>query len=312
MRGFRFGFNFFDIKSREDFIDQCRRGERYGYDVAMVPDHLGSPAPFPTMVAAAEATERLRVGSLVLNVPFWNPHLLAREIASVDRLTGGRLEVGLGAGHMKWEFDAAGIPWEPFGARAARMEDTIEELGRLFASSGYEERAAVNEFYGLAGLQPVQRTGFGGSGPPLLVGGTGDRVLRVAAERADIVAVAGTYQAEGRPPGTLLLGTAEQAEERVAFVRERAGERFGGIELSALVQQVRVTGDRRAAAQELAAKHLPHMSVEQVLDTPFLLLGTEEQIAEQLLAGRERFGFTNITVHAPFMDALGPVIERLR
>ncbi|MEV4257499.1 LLM class flavin-dependent oxidoreductase, partial [Spirillospora sp. NPDC049652] len=166
MGDLRFGFNVFDIRSRDDFTDRCRRAERYGFDTAFVPDHLGSPAPFPTMVAAAEATERLRVGSMVLNTPFWNPHLLAREVASVDRLTGGRLVLGLGAGHMKWEFDEAGIPWEGFGARVRRLEETITELGRVFAAERYEQRAAADEWFGLEALRPVQRAGFGGYGPP--------------------------------------------------------------------------------------------------------------------------------------------------
>ncbi|WP_026410763.1 TIGR03621 family F420-dependent LLM class oxidoreductase [Actinomadura oligospora] len=311
MRNFRFGFNFFDIRSREDFVDQCRRGERYGFDVALVPDHLGSPAPFPTMVAAADATERLRVGSLVLNVPFWNAHLLAREVASVDRLTGGRLELGLGAGHMKWEFDEAGIPWEGFGARARRMEETIAELKRLFAADGYEQRAATEERFGLDALKPVQHIGFGGHGPPLLVGGTGDRVLRVAAAHADIVAVAGTYQVPGAPPGTFRLGSAAEAAGRVAFVREQAGDRFSGLELNVLVQHVQVTADRRGVLTEMATRFQPHLTLDEVLDTPFLLVGTERQIADQIRESRERYGFTNVTVHAPFMDTLGPVLEHL-
>lgn len=312
MRDFRFGFNFFDIASPGDFVERCRRGERYGYDVAQVPDHLGSPAPFPTMVAAADATERLRVGTLVLNAAFWNAHLLAREIATADRLTGGRVEVGLGAGHMKWEFDAAGIAWEPFAARAERMTALIEELGRLFGGPGYAERRPVAEHFGLADLAPVQRSGFGGSGPPLLVGGTGDTVLRAAAEHADIVGIAGMYQVEGASPGTFRMGTAEQAAERVAFARAHAGERAGAIEWNVLVQHVEVTPDRRAAAERLRDARVPYMSVEEVLDTPFALIGTHEQIAEQLRERRERFGFSHVTVHGPFLDEFGPVIERLR
>ncbi|TDD83568.1 LLM class F420-dependent oxidoreductase [Actinomadura rubrisoli] len=312
MRDFRFGFNVFDIASREGFAEQCRRAERYGYDTALVPDHLGSPAPFPTLVAAADATERLRVGTFVLNAGFWNPHLLAREVATADRLTGGRLELGLGAGHMKWEFDAAGLPWEPFGARAGRLVETIEELGRLFGASGYAERRAVDEHYGLAGLTPVQRSGFGGTGPPLLVGGTGDTVLRAAARYADIVGIAGVRQAKGAPPGTFDLCTAEQAGERVRFVREQAGERADGLEWNLLVQHVAVTGDRRAEAERLGAAQLRNLTTEEILDTPFVLIGTEAQIAERLREGRERFGFSYITVHSPFMDALGPIIDRLR
>ncbi|QXJ25189.1 LLM class F420-dependent oxidoreductase [Actinomadura graeca] len=312
MRDFRFGFNLFDIGSRGELAGRCRRAEDYGYDVALVPDHLGSPAPFPTMVAVAEACGRLRVGTLVLNAPFWNPHLLAREVATADRLTCGRLELGLGAGHMKWEYDAAGIGWEPFGARASRLAETVAELGRLFRAGGYEQRRALDEHFGLAALTPVQRTGFGGSGPPLLVGGTGDTVLRTAAAHADIVGIAGAYQVRGAPPGTFRLGTAEEAAGRVLFVREHAGDRVREIEWNLLVQHVAVTGDRRAEAGRLHAAQLGDLGVEEILDTPFVLIGTEAEIAEQLRERRDRFGFSYITVHSPFMDVLGPVIARLR
>ncbi|PRX07144.1 UNVERIFIED_ORG: putative F420-dependent oxidoreductase [Actinomadura viridilutea] len=312
MRDFRFGFNFFDLKDRDSFVRRCREAESRGYDVALVPDHLGGPAPFPTMVAAAEATERLRVGALVLNEAFWNAHLLAREVATADRLTGGRVELGLGAGHMKWEFDRAGIPWEPFGARVDRMAALVEELGRLFAEPGYPERAERDAAHGLTPLAPVQKSGFGGSGPPLLIGGTGDRVLDQAVRHADIVGLAGVYQAPGKPPGTFLLGDAEQADDRVRYVRERAGDRFAELELNVLLQYVEITSDRRAAAERLAAGLLPHFTVEQVLDCPFVLFGTVEQMAEQLRERRERYGFTYVVVHAPYVDALAPVIERLK
>ncbi|WP_285566989.1 TIGR03621 family F420-dependent LLM class oxidoreductase [Actinoallomurus iriomotensis] len=312
MADFRFSFNVLDIGSREQFIEICRRGEAYGYDTVFAADHLGFAAPFPALVAAAAATERLKVGTLVLNAAFWNPALLAREVVTTDVLTGGRLELGLGSGHMKWEFDEAGIPWESFGPRADRLESTIQELGRLFASEGYPQQAATREALGLPRFGPVQRQGFGGSGPPLIVGGTGDRILRIAAEHADIIAIAGAYQIKGRPPGTFRLGTAEEAAERVRYARERAGDRAGQVEWHVLAQLVMETDDREAAAEGLLERYGHTMTAEEILDTPFLLIGTVEQMAEQMLRNRERFGFTYYTVHGPFMDAFAPVIERVR
>ena len=309
---FRFGFNNFGLRSRRDFAEFCRTAESHGYDVFLGTDHLGSAAPFQELLAAAAVTERLRFGTLTLNIGFWNPHLLAREVATADLLTDGRLELGLGAGHMKWEFDAAGIEWEPFAARVDRLERTIEELGRLFAAPEYEERTAVRDMYGLPELKPVQKRGFGGYGPPLLIGGTGDSVLRLAARHADIVGLAGANQVKGAPPGTFRLGTAAQADERVRFVREHAGERAARIESNVLVQAVVVTGDRRATAEKLVAEHMPYFTVDEALETPFLLIGTVPQIADQVRAGRERFGFSYITVHGPYMEAFGPVIEHLR
>lgn len=309
---FRFSFNILDLGLREEFAETCRQGERYGYDTIFAADHLGSVAPFTTLVAAADATERIKVGTLVLNAAFWNPALLAREVITTDLLTGGRLELGLGAGHMKWEFAEAGLAWEPFAERADRLEATIRELGRLFAADGYPQQAAMREAMGLRVARPVQRRGFDGAGPPLIVGGTGDRILRIAAEHADIVAVAGAYQVKGQPPGTFRIGTAEEAAERVRYARECAGERADQVEWHVLVQLVLETGDRRAAAEKVLEQYGRMMTVEELLDTPFVLIGTVEQMAEQIVRNRERFGFTYYTVHGPYMNGFAPVIERVR
>jgi probable F420-dependent oxidoreductase len=289
-RDFRFSFNVFGIPSRKALQERCRRAESAGFRAVFAPDHLGGPAPFPVLQAAADATEDLRVGTLVLNAPFWNPALL---------------ELGLGAGHMKREFDVAGIPWEPFGARARRLEETITELRRFFAT----DLAALP---GGHSPVPVQRTGFDGSGPPLIVGGTGDRVLSVAARHADIIGVAGVYQVPGKPPGTFRLGTAAEADERVRFVRELAGERADDIEWHVLVQMVVPTDDRRAAAEDLVARFGGEMTVDEALETPFLLIGTPAQMAEQLRASRERYGFSYVTVHDPYYEAFEPVVELMR
>jgi probable F420-dependent oxidoreductase len=305
VREFRFSTNIFGIPSREALQERCRRAESAGFHTVFAPDHLGAPAPFPVLQAAADATEHLRVGTLVLNAPFWNPALLAREAASLDILTDGRLELGLGSGHMKSEFDAAGIPWEPFGARARRLEETITELRRFFTS----ELAALP---GGRSPVPVQRAGFDGSGPPLIVGGTGDRVLSIAARYADIVGIAGAYQVPGKPPGTFRLGTAAEADERVRFVREQAGERADAVEWHLLVQMVLPTDDRRAAAEDVINRFDSEMTVDEALETPFLLIGTVAQMAEQLRASRERYGFSYITVHEPFCEAFEPVVELMR
>jgi probable F420-dependent oxidoreductase len=305
MRDFRFSSNIFGVASADAFAERCRQIERLGYDTVFAPDHLGAPAPFPLLIAAADATERLRVGTLVLNVCFWNPALLAREAATTDILTDGRFELGLGAGHMKWEFDRAGIAWEPFGARANRLAATIQELGRSFA-------AELQELPGGRSPRPVQRRGFNRSGPPLIVGGTGNRVLEIAAEHADVVAIAGVYQEKGKPPGTFRLATAAETDERVRFVRARAGERSGEIEWHVLIQMVVQTDNRLATAKDLSAELGTDFALDAVLETPFLLFGTVEEMAEQLVRDRDRYGFSYITVHEPYLEAFAPIIEYLR
>ena len=312
MRPFRFSTNVFGLQSRDAFVRYCRDVESRGYHTLFTADHLGSPAPFPPLVLAAEVTERLRVGTMVLNVPFWNAHLLAREVATADVLTNGRFELGVGAGHMKWEFDQAGLAWRPLPERVAEVAATLDELERVFGGDGYPERRARDDLPGSGPLKPVQRTGLNGTGPPVIVGGTGDRTLALAARRADIVGIGGLMQAPGQPPGTFLLQNAAQADERVAYVRAQAGDRADDLELHVLVQMVVVTPDRRAEAAKLAAEDDLGLTAHEVLETPFLLLGTVPEIAEQLRERRERFGFSYLTVHAPSMAALTPVIELLR
>jgi probable F420-dependent oxidoreductase len=312
MSGFRFSSNIFGLRSADEFVAMCHRAENYGYDTIFAADHLGHAAPFQAVVTAANATDRLRVGTLVINVPFWNPALLAREIATADILTGGRLEVGLGAGHMKWEFDEAGIAWEPLGARTDKLAATISELSRLFAGDGYQQQAELRQRLGFPPLLPVQHHGFGGYGPPLLVGGSGDRVLRIAAQTADIVGIGGLFQIKGQPPGVFRVCTAAEADERVRFARGCAGERADKIEWHALTQVVKVTGDRRKTAADMAEQYRGTITAGQILETPFLFVGTIEEMAEQVIRNRDRYGFTYYTVHEPYLDEFAPVIERVR
>ncbi|GAA1679641.1 LLM class F420-dependent oxidoreductase [Fodinicola feengrottensis] len=293
-RAFRFGLNTREIDDRERFVERCRWAERSGFDTLHLPDHLQAPSPFPVMMAAADATERLRVGTLVLNIGFWNPALLAREVASVDRLSGGRLELGLGAGHMKSEFDQAGIEWEPVGKRTDRLRDTIIELDRLLTD--LDHRPAV-----------VQRPR-----PPLLLAGTGDGMLEVAAEHADIFGYGGLWQQKGQPPGTFRLATAAETDERIGFIRERAGDRFDQIELNVLVQAVEITDDRDAAVARLAADTLEGMPAEEILRTPMVLVGTVQQIVDQLHERRDRYGFSYISVHQHLAEKMAHVIDAVK
>ncbi|MFC5802889.1 LLM class F420-dependent oxidoreductase [Streptomyces formicae] len=291
VRPFRFAVNMVTPAEGEEWRTQCRRAEELGYDVILVPDHLGMVAPFPALIAAAEATERPRLGTFVLNAAFWNPALLAREIATVDALTGGRLEVGLGTGYVKEEHERAGLEFLPPGRRVDLLARTVEEVGRLLADEDHVPRA-------------VQRPR-----PPLLIGGNGDRVLRLAAEHADIAAFTG---ARTTRDGALLPLTAEELDERVAAYRsfEAAAGRETPAELNLLVQAPAVTDDRQAAAKELLPR-IPHLTEEQLLELPLLTIGTVEEIAAQLRAQRERYGFSYITVLDPYMEAFGPVVEEL-
>ena len=292
-RPFRFGVNLMTAAPADEWRAKCRRAEELGYDVLLVPDHLGMPAPFPALVAAAEATERPRLGTFVLNAGFWNPALLAREVATTDALTGGRLELGLGTGYVKAEHDTAGLPWLSPRERVDHLRRTIEEVYRLLGSENQRP-------------QPVQQPGV-----PLLVGGNGDRVLRLTAEHADIAAFTGARSVRGSSTGQLEVMLAGELEERVALYRELAIGRKEPAELNLLIQFVLETDDREAAVQPFMER-VPYLTVDQVLELPIGLVGTVEEMTAQVLAQRERYGFTYLTVLEPSMEAFAPVMARLR
>jgi probable F420-dependent oxidoreductase len=288
-----FGVTFLSPSSGAEWTKKCRHAETLGYDVLLIPDHLGWPAPFPSLVAAAQATERPRVGTFVLNAAFWNPVLLAREVATTDQLTGGRLELGLGAGYVRAEFEQAGLEYGSPRDRSDRLERTVQELERLLADEAHEPAAA-------------QRPR-----PPLLLGGNGNRLLRLAARHADVVAFTGAESAPGKTDGSLRLLDPEAFADRVATARRLAGEYGTDPEFNILVQRVVPTNDRAGATRELQL-HGTHPPLEQLLDLPTLLVGTVEEMAGQLRRHRERLGLTYITVMEPAMEDFAPVIEELR
>ncbi|WND38876.1 LLM class F420-dependent oxidoreductase [Streptomyces sp. BB1-1-1] len=292
-RPFRFGVNLMASAPADEWSAKCRRAEELGYDVILVPDHLGMPAPFPALVAAAGATERPRLGTFVLNAGLWNPALLAREVATTDALTGGRLELGLGTGYVRAEHDAAGLPFGSPGERVDHLRRTVEELERLLADEEYQPR-------------PVQRPGV-----PLLIGANGDRMLELTARHAAVAAFTGARTVRGSATGQPAPITAEELDGRVARYRELAAGREEPAELNLLVQTVVVTEDREAAVRPLL-EHVPHLTTDQVLELPIFLAGTLEQITAQVRAQRERYGFTYLTVLEPYMEAFAPVMRALR
>ncbi|GAB3578394.1 TIGR03621 family F420-dependent LLM class oxidoreductase [Amycolatopsis endophytica] len=288
MLGMRFGVNMMEPGSRAEFVAKVRRAEEFGYDVVTVADHLGMPAPFPSLVAAAEATSRVRLGTFVLNTPFYNPALLARDVATTDALCGGRLELGLGAGYVKEEFEAAGLPWERAGKRLDHVERTVLELRELFGDPEYRPR-------------PVQD-----GGPPLVLGGWGDRMLTLAAKHADTVALTGAPV--GEDGGLSGLAGAAAWEERMSFLRSILGGR--PVEVNLLVQLVVVTDDRRAALADLQ-RFAPSMSVDEIGELPTLLVGSVAEIADQVAGMRERFGVSSLSVLERSYAEFAPVLERL-
>ncbi|MCX4809412.1 LLM class F420-dependent oxidoreductase [Streptomyces sp. NBC_01239] len=284
-RPFRFGVNLLTPAPADEWRARCRRAEELGYDVLLVPDHLGMVAPFPALVAAAEATERPRVGTFVLNAGFWNPTLLAREVTTTDDLTGGRLELGLGTGYIQTEHDTAGLPFGTPGERVDHLRRTVEELGRILSA---ENRRV-----------------------PLLLGGNGDRMLRLTAEHADIAAFTGASLEPGSTTGRLAPVDANGFGQRVARYREFAAGRAEPAELNLLLQLVAVTDDPASALGPLLERR-PDLTVEQVLDLPVMLVGSLDEVTAKLRALRDRYGFSYLSVLEPHMEVFAPVMAELR
>jgi probable F420-dependent oxidoreductase len=307
VKPFHFGVNARLAGSRAEWVDKARRIESLGYSTLTVPDHLADMlAPVPAMVAAAAATTRLRVGSNVLNNDFRHPVLVAREAATVDLLTDGRLQLGIGAGHMRAEYDAAGLPYDPGGVRVERLAEAVTILKGLL---GGEPVTFAGRHYRVTGHRihplPVQRPR-----PPILIGGNGPRLLTLAAKEADIVGLSGITFRQGGVAPDLSAWKTSGVDERLRLVREAAGARFEELELNALVQRVIVTPDARREAAELATRWT-QLTVEEILESPFALIGTVDQMVERLEARRERWGVSYYVVFERDAEVFAPIVARL-
>lgn len=303
MRPFRFGY-----QVRTDNPGQLRlevrAAEAAGFDVVCSFDHLGRYlSALEPLAFVAAWTERVRVCPLVLNNDFHHPGLLAQRLATLDRLSGGRLEVGIGAGHAFPEYQAAGIAFDPPAIRKSRLAESVEILRRLLDGERVHHHGGHYDLSGLATIEPAQEH------VPILVGVNGRAALARAARHADIVGL--TMLGKTLPDGNAhaVRWEPDRLDATVAWITECAGERAGAVELNALVQAVVVTDDRRGAAERITAE-TPGLEVDDALSTPFLAIGTHDEIAEHLLACRQRWGISYFVVRD--VDAFAPVIDRLR
>src|SRR5918911_1315856 len=283
MRPFRFGFQVRQA-SADELRELARRAEAAGFDVISTWDHVVDGwAPLAPLLAMADCTTRLRACPLVLNNDFHHPVHLARELASIDHLSNGRLEVGIGAGHAFTEYAAIGQPFDPPAVRKARLAEAVEILRRLLDG---EDVTFTRQHYRLERVRTLRARQ---ERVPILVAVNGRAALAHAARHADIIGLAmlGRTLEDGQRHE--VRWQADRLERTVAFIRDQAGERGAALELNALVQVVVITDDRLGAAQELT-KQVVGLTVEDALATPFLALGTHDEIVEQLLACRRRWG----------------------
>ena len=301
---FRFGYQVTAAEPADAVRSRAQRAEAAGFDIVHVSDHIGTGwAPLALLGAMAEATTRIRVGSLVLNNDFHHPVTLAREIAAIDHFSGGRVELGLGAGHDFTEYAAIGRPFDPPAVRKERLAESVEILRALLDG---QTVTRAGRHYQLEGVHtmPARQERL-----PLLVGVNGGRALTHAAGHADTIGLTMLGRTLDDGHGHEARWQPDRIDATVAHVREAAADRTAPLELNALLQAVVVTDDRAAAAEQVA-RRIHGLTAADALVAPFLAIGTHDEIVDHLLACRERWGISYFSVRS--IDAFAPVIERIR
>lgn len=300
-RPFRFALQGRNFSDRDALIDLARQAEALGYDELFSFDHIGTVDPFIPLVVAAEATTRLRVGPLVLNNELHHPALLARTAATVDRLIGGRLVLGLGTGYTQAEHDAIGMPLRDPGARVTRFEESVIAL-RSLLDSGAAQLDGLHHHLAVAdlGIRPKQ------GHVPLLIGGHGKRVVGVAARHADIFQFTGLTHGDGGQPAAGGFGI-DAVRERSRWLAEAAGDRLGDIECSALVQNTQLGAPTDDDLDQMAERF--HVTRQVIEETPFALIGSVEQIVDKLERLRSDVGISHVVVREA--EDFAPVVAAL-
>ncbi|MFC8045058.1 LLM class F420-dependent oxidoreductase [Nocardia sp. NPDC057353] len=299
------------------FVQTAQQAEEYGYDTFVVPDHLGDQiGPIAALGALSQATERIRLGTSVLANGFRHPVVLAKELATIDVLSKGRLEVGLGAGWKQDEYLAAGLEFDSPGVRLAKLDEALTILDVLLRG---RECTFEGKYYQVNGLKGTPRPRQGPR-PPICTGGGGPKMLRLAAKHADIVSVVPVTTKNGK--GLLSGITLEKTIEKVELIREAAGDRFGDIELNWAITAIVITDDREKTA-EMALTAIERglhpdlevdtkLSVADILNSPYVAIGTFEEIAEQIRRVRKLTAMSYVGIFPTQMDAFAPVIPLLR
>jgi len=305
-RPFRFSTQERRAGSAVEWRDRARLIESLGYAAFYVPDHFGDQlAPFAALQAAADATTTIRLGPLVLDNDYRHPVVVAKEAATLDLLSDGRLDFGIGAGWLISDYEEAGFQYDSPGVRIDRLAEAIHVIKGLFTGEPFSFDGKHYKIKGLEGRPlPLQRPH-----PPFLIGGGGRKMLQLAAREADLINVNFDLREGTRSPEVAKTGLAAVTDQKLDWIREAAGDRMDDIELGVWILQARVTEERSSLVSALAP--LVGLDPAEVLDSPHLLVGTVDQIADDLVARRERYGISHVVVPGDAAEALAPVVERL-
>jgi probable F420-dependent oxidoreductase len=286
---------------------QARKAEDLGYATILMPDHFDDHlAPVPALAVAAAATSTLRIGSLVFDNDYRHPLVLAKELATLDQLSGGRVEMSLGAGWMRSDYEQSGIPYDPPPVRVDRFEEAVTIIKGLLSTDGPYSFAGTH--YTISGHalwpRPVQQPH-----PPLIIGGGARRVLSIAGREADIVSINVDLRAGSAGPETAPNASPASTRQKIAWVKEAAGDRFDDLELNTLIGFTVVTDDAASIFEAM----VPHfgVGVDDIRHVPLALIGTLEEMREELEWRRAEYGISYFSIEADCWEALGPVVGAL-
>jgi probable F420-dependent oxidoreductase len=303
MLPFRFGVYSAVAPTMSAWRDQARTAEGLGYSTLYVSDHLDAQfGPLVATTVAAEATSTLNVGSFVLNNDLRHPVVLAKEIATLGLAAEGRVEVGLGAGWLRGDYEQTGIEFDELGVRIDRLAESLTVMKGLW---GAGKATFAGRYYTVRDAQCDPRPA---SPPRVMVGGGSKRLLTLAAREADTVGINTTLRVGDNGPGATTQATLDRYDRCLTWVREAAPDRFDVIEFQIVAFATRIVASRRAAARTATMLGLPG---EDALELPIVLIGTEDEVCERLLERRERWGFSNIVVPGEAMESFAPVVARL-
>jgi probable F420-dependent oxidoreductase len=309
---FRFGCINEMMLPASQWRDLVRKMESLGYDIMLMRDHFlpdvfgDTFGPIAALMSAADATSQLRVGSMVICNDFRHPAVLAKEAATIDYLSGGRFELGLGAGWMRAEYDQMGIEFDAPGLRIERLEESVQVIRGLLADSSFTYAGKQYQIKEINGFpKPLQAQ------VPIMIGGGNKRILNLAGRVADIVGILVTNVASGVAANDPRGRSSEAVMQRIEWVKDGAGERFEDIEFNSAVDVV-ITDDRCVATESfIEQRHWQGISVEQVWDMPNVFVGTVDQIVDEMYARRETFGFSYYWISDAVMDVFAPVVSHI-
>lgn len=303
-RTFRFAAELHEPLPGSTWVESFTELEDLGYSTLFLPDHFDEgPGPLTTLAAAAVTTSRLKLGVLVLDCDYRHPVVVQRELATIDQLSEGRLEIGLGAGWKKTDYDRSGIPMERPGVRVDRMIEHTAVIKGLFSGEPF---SFEGEHYQIADMEGLP--GHDGC-PPILIGGGARRVLGFAGRHADIVGVNASIHSGAIDTDAAHDALPDRIDEKVARVKETAGKRFDDLELNAWLSVAQLTDDTAAVAAVVA--ELFSADVDDVLASPLALIGSEAEVGDRLRERRERWGYSYIVIPGAEARNFAPVVAEL-